>query len=537
MIANVPLTDAAPIIYREIARRRNSITILQYFDRLNWVRNAAPWTAWRAFLAAIFGLPMSQEERRLFDRCCGGRRPPEGQVGEAYAICGRRARKSAVAAIIATYLGCYRDHRPHLAPGEYARALIMSKDKDDANQIYTYARAIMADRMMTHLLENNPREDDMRLTNQVEFKIRAISLTGGRSRAIFFAGLDEFAFWPMRESATPAEDVVKGIRPAMSNVPNSMLLGLSTRYSKRGMLYEMYEQHYGKDDDILIWAADSLTMHDSPVMRAFIRQQYEEDPIGADTEYGDRWRTDVRTFLTPEAINAVIPEGRLELPPPRREPTEDKDRYFCFVDTSGGAADAYTMAVSHWDHARKKAVLDCLRGFEPDPETGTFSTTEATKDHALTVRSYGVTFVTGDRYAGNWPRERWQDEKMQYEVSKRDKTKIYRDALPLITAAECELLDHPLLKHQLKELERRVSPKGLPVITHPPGGHDDYANAVCGAITLAYEWGKNLPMIKGEKRYKDTWDLQQEQEKEAIDEITRRENRAVYPLEGLWSPD
>jgi hypothetical protein len=440
--------------------------------------------------------------------------------------------------VIAAYLGAYRDFGPYLAPGEYARALIMSKDKDDAGQIYTYTRAIFSDPSLSHLLEKVPSSEDMRLVNRVEFKIRAIGMTGGRSRSVFFAGLDEFAFWPARESATPAEDVVKGIRPAMSNMPGSMLLGMSTRYAKRGMLYEQYEAHYGKDDEVLIWAADSLTMHNSPTMVAFIREQRDDDPIGAETEYGDKWRTDVRTFLTPEAIRAVTIRNRYEIPPPSYKPEDEQVRFWCFVDTSGGAADAYTMAVAHYDKATRKAVLDCLRGFEPDADTGSFSTTQATKEHAATVRSYRINFVTGDHYAGNWPRERWQDEKMEYEVSKVDKTKVYRDALPIITSGECELLDHPVLIHQLRELERRLTPKGQTIITHPPGGHDDYANAACGALRLAYEWGKHASNIPGEKRYKDMFELEREREQEAIQDVTVRDRESLTsPWTSMWNQE
>jgi hypothetical protein len=538
LVSGVPIRDAVPLLHAEALRRYRAhqpqISILEFFDRLPWTKNAAPWTAWRAFLAAVFAEPMTREERRVFDSCTGGRKPPLNQVTEAYAICGRRARKSAIGAVIATYLGCYRDYREYLAPGEFARGLIMSKDKDDAGQIYTYARAIMSDPALAHLLLKDPSGEDMKLTNQVEFKIRAIGLTGGRSRAVFFAGLDEFAFWPSRESANPAEDVVKGIRPAMSNIPHALLLGMSTRYSKRGMLYDQYERYYGKDDEVFVWSADSLTMHNSPTMVAFIRSEYDKDEIGAETEYGTQWRTDVRTFLTPEAIDAVTVSERYEVAPPRRAPEDDKIPYFCFVDTSGGVSDAYALAIAHWDLARGIAVLDHLSAWEPDPETGLFSTTEATKDHAITVKRYGITYVTGDHYAGNWPRERWKDESLQYEVTKRDRTKIYRDALPIITAAQCELLDHKILKNQLKDLERRISPKGIPTITHPPGGHDDYANAACGAIMLAYDWGKNATPQKGEKRYKDTHDLIAEKEQEMIAEVTRSREGFTSPWTGLW---
>ena len=46
-------------------------------------------------------------------------------------------------------------------------------------------------------------------------------------------------------------------------------------------------------------------------------------------------------------------------------------------------------------------------------------------------------------------------------------------------------LDHPRLVNQLIGLERRTSRAGKDSIDHVPGGHDDVANAVAGAVVLA----------------------------------------------------
>jgi len=50
-----------------------------------------------------------------------------------------------------------------------------------------------------------------------------------------------------------------------------------------------------------------------------------------------------------------------------------------------------------------------------------------------------------------------------------------------------ELLDVPKLKNQLQKLERRTARGGRDSIDHPPGQHDDLANAVAG---LASELAK-----------------------------------------------
>ncbi len=47
------------------------------------------------------------------------------------------------------------------------------------------------------------------------------------------------------------------------------------------------------------------------------------------------------------------------------------------------------------------------------------------------------------------------------------------------------LLDIPRLASQFLALERRTSRAGKDSVDHPPGGHDDVANAVAGALTMA----------------------------------------------------
>ena len=60
-------------------------------------------------------------------------------------------------------------------------------------------------------------------------------------------------------------------------------------------------------------------------------------------------------------------------------------------------------------------------------------------------------------------------------------------ASPLINSGRVELLDHPRLVAQLCGLERRTAWGGRDSIDHGPGGHDDVANAVAGALVAAAE--------------------------------------------------
>jgi hypothetical protein len=96
---------------------------------------------------------------------------------------------------------------------------------------------------------------------------------------------------------------------------------------------------------------------------------------------------------------------------------------------------------------------------------------------------YRIGHVTGDRYAGEWPREQFRKRGVEYKLSEKTASELYREFLPAINSGTVELLDDPRLLNQLCALERRTSRVGKDTISHPPGGHDDLANAVAGALT------------------------------------------------------
>jgi hypothetical protein len=114
-----------------------------------------------------------------------------------------------------------------------------------------------------------------------------------------------------------------------------------------------------------------------------------------------------------------------------------------------------------------------------------FSPEAVVAEFAALLRSYRISRITGDRYAGEWPRERFREYRIEYEPSERPKGEIYRDTLLLLNSGKVELLDLPRLATQFVGLERRAARGGRDSIDHAPGAHDDMANAGAGALLIA----------------------------------------------------
>jgi hypothetical protein len=104
------------------------------------------------------------------------------------------------------------------------------------------------------------------------------------------------------------------------------------------------------------------------------------------------------------------------------------------------------------------------------------------EEFATLLKSYNISRVTGDAYAGEWPRERLASHGITYDVSTRNKSAIYTEFLPALNGQRVRLLDLPRLTGQLVSLERRTARGGRDSIDHAPGAHDDLANAVCGVL-------------------------------------------------------
>ena len=60
-------------------------------------------------------------------------------------------------------------------------------------------------------------------------------------------------------------------------------------------------------------------------------------------------------------------------------------------------------------------------------------------DFAALLKSYRVSRVTGDRYAGEFPRELFRKHGISYDLAKQTKSELFRDLLPLLNSGRIVL--------------------------------------------------------------------------------------------------
>src|SRR5262249_47260437 len=136
------------------------------------------------------------------------------------------------------------------------------------------------------------RADEVELSNHITIAVKTSDSRSARAvrKVLCFAA--EAASWDS-QGGNPATPIFPALRPAMSTIPTSKLLCISTGYAQIGVLFDMHKKYHGKDDDeILVWQSDTRTMNPT-VSDSLIERELERDPEGARAEWLGLFREDI----------------------------------------------------------------------------------------------------------------------------------------------------------------------------------------------------------------------------------------------------
>ena len=222
------------------------------------------WSAWRVFLATLFGLPMDKAALETYRKRTGRKTPPRRPAKEAWLVVGRRGVKRLIPPLVPVFLACFKDYRTLLAPGERGTVMVIAADRRQARVVFRYISGFLdAVPMLSAMVESRTKEG-INLTNRVTIEVHTANFRAVRGYTIVACVCDEIAFWRSEESANPDTEILNGIRPGMLTISDSLLLCISSPYARRGALWEAYQKHFGKDrDPILVWHGDTLSMNPS----------------------------------------------------------------------------------------------------------------------------------------------------------------------------------------------------------------------------------------------------------------------------------
>jgi hypothetical protein len=320
-------------------------------------------------------VPITEDQRAIWNECTGRHSLPS------------KPRKSFVMALLGVYLACFRNYQQYLGPSEKATIMIVAADRKQAKIVLRFVKGLLKVPVLAARVQSD-RVDGVDLEGDTVIEV----ITAGhavRGYNVAACLVDELAFFPADDASVSGAEVVAAIRPAMLTIPGSILVCASSPYARRGPLWEAYRRHFGKDDSqVLVWRAPTLVMNPS-VPRKIIDEAFEADPLSAAAECGAEFRSDVAAFIGREQVDACVSLGFRERPPVAGT------RYFGFVDSSGGSADAMTLAISHREKNGDIVCIDAIREVRPP-----FSPNSVVEEFAHLLKTYGVAKCVGDHYAG-----------------------------------------------------------------------------------------------------------------------------------------
>ena len=314
--------------------------------------------------------------------------------------------------------------------------LCIAADQRQAAIVLDYVTAAFEGSPILKQLIEGRTQTSLRLSNKIDIEVRATDFRRLRGPTYIAVIADELAFWYSNEdSANPDSEILNAVRPGLATTRGPLFM-ISSPYARRGELWRTFSKHYGPNGDALILVARGTSREfNSTLPQSVIDRAIERDPASANAEYLANFRTDIESFVSIEAVRQCT-VGFLEKAPA----TSHVSNYQAFTDPSGGSVDSFALAVGHYDYARQTVVTDCIREI-----TAPFNPEQATQELSRVLKSYHISKVTGDKYAGAYPVQQFARFGIAFEQSAKPKSDLYIDLLPLLNSRRIELLDHPKL--------------------------------------------------------------------------------------------
>jgi hypothetical protein len=273
--------------------------------------------AQETLLRGIYGLPLpTQEHREIWHACSGGRTYREGhQYAEATVIAGARAGKdSRILAVVLSYEAAFGAHEKYLHRGERAVIPLVAQDQRatgiSRGYIFEYFRRSP---LLSSLIEDE-RQNELDLTNRTTvacFPCTKSSLRGWSNPA---SGFNEIAFWRLEGAADADAEVQASVRRGMLSFPRTMLVKITTPYTRSGIAFQDFQRAFGHDDpDLLVWRASSALMNPS-ITSSRLERERRLDPIRFQREYEAEFIDDLSACFECTALQACVDVGVRERP-------------------------------------------------------------------------------------------------------------------------------------------------------------------------------------------------------------------------------
>lgn len=289
--------------------------------------------------------------------------------------------------------------------------------------------------------------------------------------------LEEAAFFEAasKGSIITAEEQVRAGAPRL--MPGAQTWIVSSPAGPAGLLYDLYQSHFGKPADHVVVHAPTLGLNPN-FPRSEIDSLTAKDPDAAAREYGAQWIDAETAFLEAAVVDGATREGWEDLP------YDGEATYTAAIDPAT-RSNAFTLVIVESKGTLHRVAK--LRQWVPR-KTEPLSPKAVLTEVRLILDDYAVSMALTDQWSVDAMRDIAED--LEFELEERtqtrsDKWDAYSTMKTLLQEKRLTLPKHPLLRADLLSLRKVVNNSG-PSVEAPvgPGGrHADYASALALACS------------------------------------------------------
>lgn len=431
---------------------------------------------------------------------------------QLWAIIGRRGGKTTlIGALIFAYECCFGGHMQHVLEGQEAVAVLISQVKEVALKNLKSIELCLKSSPLASKMIVDVLADSIPLRNGITIVASAPNIKNQRGLAIPVVGMDEVGFWYKdADSANPDIEVERAVAAAQQQFPRRKRFGISTPWSKEGLLYEYHvagtegrklradSPDRDKYTDILVVEATTAAMtlgmpegKQPHITRAGLKKERARDPLGFIREYLKQFVDAISAFLTRAAVERALKYHRDEktgaerAPRPRPGHPEDVGQerpYYVAAIDPAFRSDSFAFVILH-NEPGKGIVVDKVRRWTPqfgiklNPE-------HVIKDMLPDLHAFGITHLYTDQYQLEALTILYQQVGIVLEgvdFTSRSKGQILGNLAQLFNQGRIHLLDPELgldqkeMFDELLVLEKILRPNGTVSIAAPVGKQDDMA--------------------------------------------------------------
>jgi len=458
---------------------------------------------WRAIVKAIWGSPLTPEEREIYLTLSDGIEPSPDGAALVFVCAGRRSGKSEACARILFYVCAVEGnaHSRFLAPGQIGMAAVIAQDLAGAQHVIDYAKGLAEHAHFAPLIED-VKVESVTFKNGLRIGKLPSTETAVRGPTIVCGVLDEVAAW---DTTGPDEDrrVVRALTPGLlvsGDAPTRRLIAISSAGYRQGWAYDLVSESFGKPGQQYTVLSGPTLLFRPDLTEKDIDKLASSDRLARSREFESIWSdTHEASYFETSVIDAcTTPEGTVY---PR--PYEEGARYVIAIDAAYQVdAFAYCVVSSTMDltpdrqnRVRKTRVVE-IGSWRPGPNEPLSMVRQAERI-AMVCARYGVRTVVGDQHAhrpladalrnplrADLPRVKLVQKAWHQGASEESKTSRYGSVRDSMAMGSVEIPHHPELREQLLSMAAKpLASGGLKI--EGRGKHDDLVSALVLACSEA----------------------------------------------------